>query len=167
MPEYRVFASSNPYWSRQQQAGDGDREKRYGFCAAASAIWCHNILVKNKKPGDSKPDIGWAGILQVKYRWDASAQDINNLLAAVDLRGTVHGDLYLTGALQRMQTQPGVYHFSNDGHSMAADTRQGHYYWYDIEEGLFVYANLDEWKAGIMARYTSGGRVWSAVYCYM
>jgi hypothetical protein len=167
MPEFRVFASSNPFWSRQTQGGGHHRGKRFGWCAAASAIWCSNVLAKGKKPGDSRPDEVLAGIMQVKYRWDpqGGGQDTLNLLALAGLRGHSYFDMYLLGALHRMETHPGVYHFSNDEHSMAADTRQGHYYWYDIENGLFVYDNLDEWKAGILGRYRSGGRVWSVVEC--
>ncbi len=171
MAEYRFFTSNNPYWSRQKQGGGTARRKRYGWCAAASAIWCANILIKNKKPGDSDPDKALAGILQVKYRWDpaASGQDTINLLAGVDLHGELHKDIYLNGVLEYMAAHTGVYHFSNAGHAMAADTRSGNLYWYDIENGLYAYANLDEWKQGIRTRYEadgdSRGRVWTVVLC--
>lgn len=167
MPEYQFFSSENPYWSKQTEAGGANIAKRLGWCAAASAIWCSNILLKGKKPEDSDPDKMLAGILQVKYRWDpnGSGQDFLNLLEYVGLKGEIHDDLYRDGVLQYMGANPGVYHFSNDGHSMAADTRPSNYYWYDIENGLYGYDSIDEWKEGIKSRYASEGRVWIAIKC--
>jgi hypothetical protein len=133
-----------------------------------------NILIKNMGPGDSDPDKGLAGILQVKYRWDDSRQprqDLLNLLKQVGLKGEVHDNLDLDGALNRMATYPGVYHFMRYGeppwHCMAADTQPGHYYWYDIQNGLFGYANTDEWKQGIRQRYQPCGRVWVVTKCWV
>lgn len=167
MPEYRFFPSTNPYSSLQTQGGGNKRRRRDGWCAAASAIWCANILVKEKKPGDSDPDKGLAGILQVRYRWDpqGGGQDFLNLLSNVGLSGDYTDGLYRDGALHRMIREPGVYHFSNDTHSMAADTRDGHMYWYDIETGLFAYGSDEEWKRGISSRYPSEGRDWCIIEC--
>lgn len=174
MAEFRFFESKNPYSSRQTQGGAGNytrddaaRQKWPGWCAAASAIWCANILIKGKKLGDSDPDKGLAGILQVKYRWDPAGggQDVLHLLEHVGLTGEIHADLYRDGALQYMGSHPGVYHFSNDTHAMAADTRPGHYAWYDIESGLYAYDAMDEMKQRIQRDYPSEGRVWTVVTC--
>ena len=167
MAEYCFFTSRNPYWSRQTQPGDNAIEVRAGWCAAASAIWCSNILRKNMNPANSNPDKALAGILQVKYRCDPAGggQDLLHLLGYVDLQGEIHDNLYLNGALERMTSYPGVYHFSNAGHSMACDTRAGHFYFYDIEEGLFGYGGADEWKDGIRRRYQSPKREWTVAKC--
>ena len=167
MAKYTFFTSRNLYWSRQSQGGGVRIAKRFGWCAAASAIWCANILVKGLKPGDSEPDKTLAGILQVKYRWDpaASGQDALNLLNNVGLKGTVHDDLYQNGALHHMGTYPGVYHFSNDTHAMAADTRAGSYLWYDIESGLHAFGDMEEMKQDIRREYVSQGRVWTVTEC--
>lgn len=170
MAEYRFFESTNPYWSKQTQAGGAERDVRLGWCAAASAIWCSNILVKGKKLGDSDPDKGLAGILQVKYRWDPAVggQDALNLLGHVGLDGEIHDDLYRDGALQYMGSHPGVYWFFTGApspHVMGADTRPGRYAWYDIESGLYAYDGLDEMKERIQRDYPSTGRVWMVVKC--
>ena len=124
MAEYRFFTSTNPYTTRQTQGGDNVIAIRAGWCAAASAIWASNILVKRKKPGDSAPEMGYAGILQTKYRWNPAGggQDVLELLGNVDLTGTYSGDMYMDDVLQKMMAAPGVYCFANNAHAMAVNT---------------------------------------------
>ncbi len=156
MPGSQIFSSTNHYSSNQRQVGDNLSTKREGWCAAASAIWCANML-KGRKAESSDPDMLLAGILQVKYRWNS---DFLDLLKHVGIRGDYRGDLYRDGAIQFMGALPGVYHFSNAFHSMGADTRIGHNYWYDIEAGLYSYSNFDELKNDIKTWYPSVGRGW-------
>ncbi len=169
-----IFSSSNPYYSRQTQVGSYDShgskdfDRRFGWCAAASAIWCSNILLKNREPDKSNPDKLHAGVLQVKYRWDDAAgegEDILNLLKHVSLRGQHRANMSRDRVLSYMGSNPGVYHFSNDGHSMAMDTRIGRNYWYDIESGLHKFSSVNSMKRGVRSQYNSGGNVWSAVKC--
>lgn len=167
MAEYRFFSSENPYTSRQTQGGGDVIAIRKGWCAAASAIWASNILVKGMKPGDSAPDMGLAGILQVKYRWNPAGggQDVLELLGAAHLTGTYSEDMYRDGVLQKMVAEPGVYWFANAEHAMAVNTIPAKPLWYDIEQGLFEYDSTDEMKTTIKNRYRSEGRVWNCVRC--
>jgi hypothetical protein len=167
MAQYRFFTSTNPYSSRQTQGGGDAIADRFGWCAAASAIWASNMLVKGKKPGDSAPDIGLAGILQVKYRWNPAGggQDVIELLGHVQLTGNYSDDMYRDGVLQKMAAEPGVYWFANDAHAMAVNTLARKPLWYDIEQGLFEYDSLDEMRDAIKGHYASGGRVWNCVRC--
>ncbi len=166
MPEEQIFASTNPYSTTQTQGGGNIIAQRMGWCAAASAIWCSNIL-QGVRPLLSKPSGMRSGILQALYRWDplGDGQDFLNLLERVALNGVVSLDMYRNGVLHYMGAHPGVYHFSNDKHSMAMDTRAAQYYFYDIENGLYKYDNMNEIKNGVTSRYASQGRVWVAIRC--
>lgn len=167
MPEYRFFASTNPYTSLQKQAGGADTGLRYGWCAAASSIWTSNLLVKGAKPAASDPEKTQAGILQVGYRWGWRDHRTATLalLGKVGVTGPYTDELYRDGALQKMGADPAVYYFSNGGHAMALSTLAAKPLWYDIERGLFEYDTLDEMKTAIKNDYASAGRVWFFVKC--
>jgi hypothetical protein len=162
------FASSNEYSSFQTQGGGAERAKREGWCAAGSAIWCSNILVRGSKPEDSEPNPTRAGLLQVKYRWDpaANGQDVLTLLENVDL----HGELVEVGdrdvVLEYMQAHPDVYWFRTPGHAMALDSRPRQKLWYDIENGLFGYNSMYmlRWDLGLIYR---PGSAWEAFRCFI
>ena len=175
MAEERVYASVNDYWSKQKQAGLPDSQRCYGWCVAASAYWCRNILRGDRdyasNPLDTPGKMG-VGALQVKYRWDWRYDTQQAVVVAsldgLGVTGADSGKMYRDGALNYMASTPAVYHFSSDrnpSHAMAADTRENRYYFYDIENGLYQYGNLADWKAGIKGRYASRGRVWFAIRC--
>ena len=88
MAEQKLFASHNDYSSLQTQAGGTDIEHRFGWCAAASALWCKSMLDASVAPKDSDPSKLRAGILQVKFRWDSpfGGENVSNLFGHLELR---------------------------------------------------------------------------------
>ncbi len=138
---HKYYGSENDMWSFQSQGGGKTRARRDGWCAAGSAIWCSNMLFKGTPPGKSKPDLSYAGVLQVKYRWDRGSRgkDVLALLHLVNLKGepVFYGNR--NEMLSRIERDPGVYWFRAHGHAMAGDTRPRRKLWYDIETGLFGY----------------------------
>lgn len=166
MAEVKVFDSKNDQWSKQTQAGDGQIEPRYGWCAAASALWCLNAL-NGVAAADSKPNEQRSGILQVKYRWDPSTtSDVSNLLKVVGLDSQSRQQgVTLAAALDFMAQHPGVYWFRNSGHAMAADTRTAQPLFYDIESGLYRYGTAAEFKQGVTSRYQGGS--WEVIETHL
>lgn len=164
MAEQTLYTSHNNYSSLQTQGGGTDTERRLGWCAAASALWCKNTLDAAIAPKDSDPGKLRAGILQVKFRWDpnGNGQDVLTLLGNVDLHGVqVANGVTFDALMDAVTGTPGVYWLSNYGHATAVDTRAGRELFYDIENGLFQYANSAELRQGIRARYGNSPR-WRA-----
>jgi hypothetical protein len=163
---HKYYGSHNDLWSTQTQAGDGDRARRDGWCAAASAIWCSNMLLKGTPPEKSKPNQTYAGVLQVKYRWDPSSngQDVLHLLANVNLTGQVAFSGDRGQMVGHMQAHPGVYWFRAHGHAMAADTRPRRKLWYDIENGLYGYDHVWTMKCDLALGYHKADG-WQAILC--
>jgi hypothetical protein len=164
MAETRIYASSNDYSSFQTQAGGDQRATRTGWCCAASALWCDS-RVQGVAVEFSNPDKLRAGLLQVKYRWDPAAQgqDVLNLFTTIGRKAVIGCTKQTIDAfLQVVSNSPGVIQISNGYHAMAVDTRGPLMYWYDIENGLFSYANQAELRDGISSRYPSRSDSWSA-----
>ena len=164
MAEQTLYTSHNNYSSLQTQGGGTDTERRLGWCAAASALWCKNTLDASIAPKDSDPSKLRAGILPVKYRWDpnGNGQDVLNLLHNLELNGTrVADNVALAAMLDTVVGTPGVYWIADETHAMAVDTRAGRQLFYDIENGLFQYASGAELRQGIQSRYAKS-REWTA-----
>lgn len=156
MPEVMIFQSTNDKWSKQTQAGSPLIEPRYGWCAAASALWCLNAL-NDVAPAESRPGETRTGILQVKYRWNPSGWRDVQLLEIIGLEAQpLQHDVSLAVALEAMVKGQGVFYFGNEVHAMAADTRSAQPLFYDIESGLYRYGNATEFKQGISNRYQGG-----------
>jgi hypothetical protein len=156
MAEQKLFASHNDYSSLQTQAGGTDIEHRFGWCAAASALWCKSMLDASVAPKDSDPSKLRAGILQVKFRWDSpfGGENVSNLFGHLELRADpACAGVSLAELFDSVFGTPGVYWISNYGHAMGVDTRAGRLLFYDIEEGLFQYATAEEMREGIRSRY--------------
>jgi hypothetical protein len=181
MAETLLYGSTNDYSTRQvpggQQLGVGGATKRTydGWCVASSARWLHHVL-QGKAPGQFDPvgDVvnkNATGSLMGMYNWGDRAADDQELLKTLDrlgIDGTLSGDMYLNGVLNRMATVNGMYMFADYGHVMAASTRVGSLYFYDIEEGLWHFDTIDEWKDRIRQGYGAGGgggRQWLAILC--
>jgi hypothetical protein len=144
-----------------------------GWCIAASARWCHHVL--QGKPPAFDP-VGNAvnksatGALMGMYRWDqaGSPDDELHVLEKLGITGEATGAMYLEGVLHRMASVKGVYFFTNAVHALAASTRLNSIYFYDIEEGLWHFDTIDEWKGRIRQGYGragGGGRQWCAIQC--
>ena len=167
MPQIMYFTSHNRYSSKQTQGTHNAWAERMGACAAASAIWCANILIEGKKPQLSKPEMGRAQLLQVKYRWGSGGSDgALELLRKVNLKGEAKTTVKRDAAMRMMIFQPGVYHICAHGHAFAEDTRYGHYYHYDVASGLYGYDNYVEWKIGVNRMVPLAVTNWTRILCY-
>ena len=163
---HKYYGSHNDLWSTQSQGGGKKRERRDGWCAASSAIWCSNMLLKATSPEKSVPNQTYAGVLQVKYRWDptSNGQDVLNLLGNVNLTGQSAFSGDRNQMVNHMQGHPGVYWFRAHGHAMAADSRPRKKLWFDIEHGLYGYDHFFTMKWDLALGYPQSHE-WEAFLC--
>lgn len=146
----RIFISTNNNAAHVNQAGAGWGDYD-GMCGGLSSLWLKNML-SGKRDIMSKPDDGRAQLLQVKYRWDTSPgeQDILSLLQTAGLRGNaLVKDAGVSFACTKMADSGGGFLIWNGPHFVAALVKSGRYYFYDCEEGLFLYSNASAWKTKI------------------
>ncbi len=166
MPEQCYFTSSNQLKSKQTQGTDARRIERTGMCVAASAIWCDH-MIKGVRPLLSKPDMGRAQLLQVRYRWGTGrSAGVIELLGKINLNGDVKPTVHRVTAMRSMIKHPGVYHICASGHAFAEDTRDGHHYHYDVEKGLYGYDDSAEWTKGVNARVPLAVIRWDCILCH-
>lgn len=164
-----IFQSSNNnYVHNFNQAGAGVGTY-VGMCGGLSSLWLKN-MIGGVRDLLSKPDEGRAQLLQVKYRWDKSVggQDAVNLLASAGATGVLlHDFTPVSTSLETIATAGGSFLIWNGPHFVAAHVADTKHYFYDCEDGLFLYDTKLEWKAKIIAMgygttYPDDWKVWTA-----
>jgi hypothetical protein len=179
----RIYESTNDYSNFQvptgQQLGVNGAVKQEfkGWCAAASARWCHHVLQGNDprglNPVGDEANRRATGVLKGTYNWDCMNQNLieDSIVRMLRSRLGLNANkwpskYYLDGMLNKMSINPGIYVFENNTHVMAASTLNNSLFFYDIESGLWMFDTVGELQAKIHGDYLHNqGRQWEATLC--
>jgi hypothetical protein len=142
-----------------------------GTCTAQSALWCKNVL--NGVPvQDSRPTELTAGVLQTLFitagntGTGKAAKQMDTLLEGAGLKCGGGYKLLATEITAKVCDDPGVYLIFTTRHAIAAKTGNDTFYYFEPENGLWLFNIRKEFRAKIHNNYAAEvvdpGILWTA-----
>ena len=139
----------------------GKREPlQAGTCTAQAVLWCKKIL-SGVSPETSRPKELAAGILQAVFinagnvRADKATNQMNTLLEATGLKCGGGYRLIPTEITAQVCENPGVYLIFTTRHAIAAKTGEGTFYYFEPENGLWLFNIRPDFRRAIHKNYMS------------
>ncbi|MGD0628337.1 MAG: hypothetical protein ABR987_03235 [Terracidiphilus sp.] len=135
------------------------RDLQPGTCAAQSALWCRNIL-KGVPTQNSRPMDLEAGILQTAFIKAGAAgvvgkaaKQMDALLEGTGLKCSGGYELGATDITAKVCDDPGVYLIFTIKHAIAVKTSSEAFYYFEPENGLWLFNTRPEFRRKIHANY--------------